>query len=95
MKILILETIPKVSQGLKYFYIRSHDDHFLYETRQDSQVSVGSGPVSCRWPSLYSLFHWTGQYLVNGRGYFLGLEHEASCGPGFEEKKDQKPENPQ
>ena len=74
---------------MKYFYIRSPEHQFLYEYQ--TKVAVVTEPMSCRWPSYYGIFHWTGQYLVNARGAFLGVEHEEQCGPGFKYEKNLKP----
>ena len=76
---------------LKYFYIRTQENQYLYD--YEESAALVSEALSCRWPSYYSLFHWTGQYLVNGRGYFLGVEHHSYCGPWFEHKSDRKPVN--
>ena len=92
-KDIIAESIPTEPEVLKYFYIRSEDQQFLYETPDENQVSVGREPVSCRWPSYYSIFHWRGHYLVNGRGHFLGLGHHSDCGPGFEYEENLKPKD--
>ena len=89
ISLLFVESIAREPEVLKYFYIRSEEHHFLYEYQ--TKVSVGTEPMSCRWPSYYSLFHWTGQYLLNARGAFLGVEHHNLCGPGFEYQKDRKP----
>ena len=76
---------------LRYFYIRTSDNHFLYRNAHNVAKIRGSEPNSCRWPSYDSLFHWTGQYLVTSSGYFLGANHSPECGPGFEKVNHRAP----
>ena len=76
---------------LKYFYIVSNNNRFLYRSGHNLASVGGSEQMSCRWPSYESLFHWTGQYLVNGLGYFLGLLHGQDCGPGYKKVDHRSP----
>ena len=69
-----------------YFYIRNQGNGFL--SSPDSKHKVGvmaPQSVSCRWrlSSHVTLFHWTGHYLVNGNGNYLGVDTSVECGPGF------------
>ena len=83
--IIILGSIRQQRQ--KYFHIRGKEGEFLSGGEENTTVVASApGDVSCRWSltSLGKLFHWRGDFLVNGWGHSLGVEASPLCGPGFE-----------